>query len=89
MKIGRWIIRVILFILILVLVLNNKHNVQFNLYNIYTWNVPLIVLCFIFLLIGLCIGVIYGLLRSLELKTRIKLLQRDLDNARKTTIPNN
>ena len=83
MKIGRWIIWIILFIAVLVLVINNKQTVQFNFYGIYTWDVALIVLCFVFLLLGFVIGIIYSLMRSFELKTQIKLLRKDLDNARK------
>lgn len=84
MKITRWIIRIILFLLVLVLILNNKNIVDFNFYGIYTLSAPLIILCLIFLLIGLIIGMGYGFLRSLELKAKIKVLQEEIKNVHKT-----
>ncbi|MBP9742275.1 MAG: LapA family protein [Burkholderiales bacterium] len=84
MKITRWIIRIILFILVLVLILDNRQPVEFNFYGIYhTAPLPLIVIGFAFLLIGLIIGMIYGFLRSLELKAKIKILQQELHEQRK------
>lgn len=87
MKIFRWIIRIVIFVLVLVLVLDNRHNVQFSFYNIYTVNTPLIVLCFIFLLVGFIVGIIYSFLRSFKLRSRVKLLQKNLDNMHKTQTP--
>lgn len=83
MKIARWIVRIVLFILVLVLVLNNMQRVQFNFYGIYTWNMPLIVLGIAFLIVGLLIGILLGFIKTLELRSRIKLLTKDLDSARK------
>ena len=82
-NIVKWVIRIAIFILILVLVLNNMQRVQFNFYGIYNWTLPLIVLSLIFLIVGILIGLIYGLFRSFELRSRIKLLKKDLETAQK------
>lgn len=86
-KIIRWIIRIVLFILVLVLILNNLQKVQFNFYGLYTWDLPLIALVAAFLLIGIIVGLIFGFMRSLELRSRIKLLKADLEEARKPKSP--
>ena len=80
----RWIIRCVVFILILVLILNNLQKVQFNFYGIYTWNLPLIIIVLSAIAIGVIVGLIFGFIRSLELRSRIKLLHKDLELARKT-----
>ena len=85
MKIIRWIARIVLFILVIVLVLQNRHIVQFNLYGIYIWNLPIIVLCFIFLLIGLTIGLGYSFIQSIKLKSKIRSLKHNLDGAKKSS----
>jgi uncharacterized integral membrane protein len=79
----KWVIRFALFILVLVLILNNMQLVQFNFYGIYSWSLPLIVLAIIALIIGILIGITYGFVRSFELKSRIKLLRKDLEAAQK------
>ena len=83
LNILKWIVRIAILILILVLVLNNMQRVEFNFYGIYTWTMPLIVLAFIFLAVGLLIGLLFGLFRSIEYRSRIKLLRNDLAEAKK------
>lgn len=78
----KWIIRIAIFVLVLVLVLNNMQRVQFNFYGIYSWTLPLIVLALIFFIIGIVIGLVYSFIRSFELRSRIKLLRKDLEEAR-------
>ncbi len=83
-NIVKWVIRIAIFVLILVLVLNNMERVQFNFYGIYSWTMPLIVLALIFLIAGVLIGMIYSFFRSMELRSRIKLLRKDLEAAKHT-----
>ena len=86
-KIIRWVVRIVLFILVLVLIINNLQKVQFNFYGLYTWDLPLIALAAVFLLIGVIVGLIFGFMRSLELRSRIKLLRNDLEEAHKPKSP--
>jgi uncharacterized integral membrane protein len=75
----KWVFWFAVFILLLVLILNNSQPVQFNFYGIYSWSLPLILMVFGALIIGIIIGLIYGFGRSLELKLRIRLLKKDLE----------
>lgn len=81
MKIVHWIIRIIVFVLILVLVLNNMQKVQFNFYGIYTWDLPLIILIFAAAIIGVFIGFAIWLVRIIELKSQIRNLKKDLEKS--------
>lgn len=73
-----WIIRIVLFVLIVVLILNNMGRVQFNFYGIYSWTTPLIVVCLIFFLLGIIIGVLFSSLRVVKLKFTIRALKKQL-----------
>ena len=85
MKILRWIIRIIIFVLILVFVLNNMQKVQFNFYGIYTWDLPLIVPVFAALIIGIFIGFIIWIARLVELKFQLRGLKKELEKKSITT----
>ena len=82
-KIIRWIVRIIIFILVLLLIINNLHKVPFNFYGIYNGELPLIVLIISSVIIGFVVGITYGFINSLELRSRIKLLRKDLEELRK------
>ena len=84
LSILKWSFWFIIFILVLVLILNNWQPVQFNFYGIYSWTIPLIIMIFMAFVLGVLIGVIYGIGRTLELKFRIKLLKKDLEALQKT-----
>lgn len=71
-------IRIILFILVLVLILDNIQIVTFNFFNVYHKTTPLIVLCLIFLILGFAIGYLISILQILELKSKIKKLTSQL-----------
>ena len=75
----KWVFWFAVFILALVLILNNYQPVQFNFYGIYSWSLPLILMVFSALVIGIIIGLIYGFGRSLELKLRIRLLKKEIE----------
>ena len=84
LSILKWSFWFIIFILVLVLILNKWQPVQFNFYGIYSWTIPLIIMIFMAFVLGVLIGVIYGIGRTLELKFRIKLLKKDLEALQKT-----
>ncbi len=75
----RLIWRIILFILILVLAMNNFQTVEFNLLGIYALKLPLIILVALFLILGILLGVISSFVSKLELKQEIKQLNKQLN----------
>lgn len=79
MHILHWIVRIVLFVLVVVLILNNMGRVQFNFYGIYSWTLPLIVVCLVFLLLGIAIGVVFSILHAVKLKLKLRALQKQLD----------
>lgn len=82
MKIVKWCISIIVVLLIVVLILDNRMRVTFDFYGIYSHELPLIVLCFIFLLLGLAIGLSYKLLHTLNSNRVIKNLRHELEQTR-------
>ena len=82
MKIVKWGMSIILGLLIVVLILDNRMQVTFNFYGLYSHALPLIVLCFIFFLIGLASGLSYKLLHTFNSKRVIKNLRHELEQTR-------
>lgn len=78
MKVFKIIIRVVIFVLLLVLAINNMQVVEFNFLGIYTLKLPLIITLAIFGLGGLFIGSIIGLVNNLALKTQIGKLKKQI-----------
>lgn len=83
MKLLKLLPKIVVLILLLVLVLNNMQKVEFNLYGIYIWNLPLIVIILIALILGLIIGFSLRVIKLADLKLQIHNLKRDL--AKSTT----
>ena len=78
MKIFQIILRVIVFIILLVLAINNMQSVEFNFLGIYTLKLPLIITLAIFALGGLMLGMLFGFMNNLNLKSRINKLKKQL-----------
>lgn len=74
----RWVIRITLFILILVLIFNNMQDITFNLFGIYHPTIPLIILTIGLLGFGVLTGLIIGTMKSFKLKAKIKMLEKEL-----------
>lgn len=79
MKIFGWIINTILFVLLLVLILDNIQKVTINFYGIYTITIPLIVALVVFTLFGALFSYLICLAGRIKLKSQIKLLQKQLN----------
>lgn len=78
MKIFQIILRVIVFIILLVLAINNMQSVEFNFLGIYTLKLPLIITLAIFALGGLLFGMLFGFMNNLNLKSQINKLKKQL-----------
>lgn len=87
MKIVKLIINLIIFILLLVLALDNKQVITINFYDIYTFNVPLIIGIVIFVFLGFIIGIVYNLTNIMKLKAQVFQLNRKIE--KQETIKNN
>lgn len=78
MKIFQIVLRVIVFIILLVLAINNMQTVAFNFLGIYTLQLPLIITLAIFALGGLLIGMLFGFVNNLSLKNQISKLKKQI-----------
>ena len=78
MKIFQIILRVIVFIILLVLAINNMQSVEFNFLGIYTLKLPLLITLAIFALGGLMLGMLFGFMNNLNLKSQINKLKKQL-----------
>lgn len=74
-SIFRWIIRLIILVLVLILIHDNIQTVRFSLLGIYSPQLPLIVLALIFFGLGILVGIIAGFMKNLKLKSRIHQLE--------------
>ncbi|HRG61859.1 MAG: DUF1049 domain-containing protein [Neisseriales bacterium] len=79
MKIFKIIIQVAVFILLLVLAINNMQTVEFNFFSVYVLKLPLIITLAIFAVGGLLIGLLYGFVNNLALKSQISKLKKQID----------
>lgn len=79
MKLLKLLPKIAILLLLLVLVLNNLQKVEFNLYGIYIWNLPLIVIILIALIIGLIIGFSLRVIKLADLKLQVHNLKKDLE----------
>ena len=79
MRIFRIMLRIILFIILLVLALNNMQSVEFNFLGIYTLKLPLIITLAVFACGGLFIGMLFGLMNNLSLKSQLRQLRKQLE----------
>lgn len=67
----KWAIKIILFILILVLILDNIQTVKLSIFNVYVLQLPLIIVLLLFLIIGIIIGLLINIIKIIELKAKI------------------
>ncbi|MCG1041662.1 LapA family protein [Mycetohabitans sp. B8] len=86
MKLIVWLIRVIVFVLLLVLALANTQGVTLNFLAGYTWNVPLIVIGLAFFVVGLLAGLVSALPAVLRLRLENGRLKRELKTARQAPV---
>lgn len=81
MKLIKLLPQIIILLLLIVLVLNNMQKVEFNLYGIYIWHLPLILIVIIALLVGTIIGFSLRLVKLASLKLEIHSLKKQLEKS--------
>lgn len=84
-KVLRWILRIIVLALLVILMIDNLQTTTFNFFGIYKLTLPLIIIALVFLIIGITIGLIISLFRSFELKAKISMLEKELRKSTSTT----
>lgn len=85
MKILRTILKVIIFIILVVLAINNMQSVEFNFLGIYNAHLPLIIILAIFAGGGFLIGILWGLINNLVIKSQLSNLKKQLANQQNRT----
>ena len=84
MKFIVWLIRVLVFVLLLVLALANTQTAKLNFVAGYSWQAPLILIGLAFFGVGLIAGLLSALPAIFRMRLENGRLKRDLRTARET-----
>ncbi|HEY3596206.1 MAG TPA: LapA family protein [Paraburkholderia sp.] len=87
MKFIVWLIRVLVFVLLLVLALSNTQTATLNFLAGYAWPAPLILIGLAFFAVGLLAGLVSSLPGLFRLRLENGRLKRELRVARETPVP--
>jgi lipopolysaccharide assembly protein A len=82
MKFFVWLIRVLVFVLLLVLALANTQGATLNFLAGYSWQAPLILIGLAFFVVGLVAGLLSSLPSLFRLRMENARLKRELRTAR-------
>jgi putative membrane protein len=77
MKVARWIVGTVVFLLLLLLSLQNSDLVTVRFYHWFSWQAPLIFLLLIAFAGGAVAGLLAGLVRATRLKRQVMRLRRE------------
>jgi uncharacterized integral membrane protein len=77
MNVARWIIGFVVFLLLLLLSLQNSDLVTVRFYHWFSWQAPLIFLLLIAFAAGAVAGLLAGLVRATRLKRQVMRLRRE------------
>ncbi|SAL54446.1 membrane protein [Caballeronia turbans] len=86
MKFIVWLIRVLVFVLLLVLALANTQSVTLNFLAGYAWTAPLILIGLAFFVVGLLAGLVSAVPATVRLRMENGRLKRELRVARETPV---
>lgn len=84
MKVIVWLIRAIVFVLLLVLALENTSSTTLNFVAGYSWQAPLILIGLAFFGVGLIAGLVSALPAVVRLRLENGRLKRELRTVRET-----
>ncbi|WP_028226807.1 LapA family protein [Paraburkholderia ferrariae] len=87
MRLIAWVIRVLVFVLLLVLALGNTDPATLHFLAGYSWQAPLILIGLAFFVVGLLAGLLSALPGIFRLRMENGRLKRDLRTARETPAP--
>jgi uncharacterized integral membrane protein len=77
-----WLIRILVFVLLLLLALANTQSATLNLYLGHAWTAPLILICVAFFVVGLLAGLLSATPTLFRHKLENGRLKRELKTAR-------
>ncbi|BDD90799.1 LapA family protein [Pandoraea sp. XJJ-1] len=83
MKLIVWIVRLIVFVVLLCLALANTGEVTLNLFLGHTWTAPLIMIGLAFFVVGGVIGVLATLPSLMRQRLELRRTRRDLARAQR------
>ena len=86
MKFIVWLIRVLVFVLLLVLALSNTQPATLNFLAGYAWSAPLILIGLAFFVVGLLAGLVSAMPAVVRLRMENGRLKRELRVARETPV---
>lgn len=86
MKLIVWLIRVIVFVLLLVLALANTQDATLNFLAGYAWNAPLILIGLAFFVVGLLAALVCALPAVFRLRLENARLKRELKTIRQVPV---
>jgi lipopolysaccharide assembly protein A len=81
-----WLIRIVVFVLLLVLALANTQSATLNFLAGYAWTAPLILIGLGFFVVGVLAGLVSALPPLFRLRLENGRLRRDLKSARQTPV---
>ncbi|HEV2042506.1 MAG TPA: LapA family protein [Casimicrobiaceae bacterium] len=87
MKLARWIVGTVVFLLLLLLSLQNAELVTVRFYHWFSWQAPLIFLLLIAFAGGAVAGLLVGVVRSSRLKRQVMRLRREHSRRRLKDMP--
>ena len=80
-----WIIKVLLFLLILSFALVNTDPVTVRYYLGYQWQAPLVLVLLLAICAGALVGLLVGLFHTLRLRRQVAALKRELRAAQQSS----
>jgi lipopolysaccharide assembly protein A len=86
MKLIVWLFRVLIFVLLLVLAVENRDLVTLHFYADYDWSAPLILIGLAFFIVGMLAGLLTAVAPILRLRMENGRLKRDLRVAREQPV---
>ncbi len=81
-----WLVRLLVFAVLLLLALANTHSVTLNVFAGYSWQAPLIIIGFAFFVVGILAGLLFTLPANFQRQFEIGRLKRELKRARELSM---
>lgn len=81
-----WLLRALVFVLLLVLALANMQEASLNFVAGYVWSAPLILIGLVFFAVGLFAGVLAAAPALVRMRLEIARLKRQLKNVQETPV---
>jgi len=77
MTLLRWIVIAVVFVVLLFVSLQNAQTVTLQVFNVYSWQAPLVFVILVAFAIGVALGLIAGAIKIVRLKRQVNRLRRD------------